>query len=306
MVKVFKVDSSFDYSVVVGTSCAFGVFDGVHRGHKFLLQQACETAHNKGGLSLALTFDRDPDEVYRPQSLKKLMTNERRIQALAESGVDAVIVFPFTEEFGAQSPQEFLASSFKGVSPSTLHVGLDFHFGSHASGSVADLRRWGDAVGMQVFAYDLALDAGAPITATRIRRLLADCKVEEAVALLGHPYTFTGRVVQGRGEGASMGFATANLALSREFQTLGEGVYAARVTIDDVRYKCAMSVGPAPSFEKAVAPVEAHILDFSGDLYGKDIEIEPVTLLRPMIKFETVEELIATVTSNIEWVRRNI
>ena len=108
MAKVFNVDSSFDYGVLAGASCAFGVFDGVHRGHRFLIDQAKQTAAENDGISVALTFDIDPDERFHADRLKKLMTNERRIAVLSQTGIDAVVVLPFTPEFSAQSPKDFL------------------------------------------------------------------------------------------------------------------------------------------------------------------------------------------------------
>ncbi len=248
MAKVYKADSSFDFSVFEGASCAFGVFDGVHLGHRFLLSCAAKTAAECGGISIALTFDIDPDEVFHADRLKKLMGNGSRIAALSESGVDAVVVLPFTREFSSQSPADFLFSTFNGYSPRALHVGCDFRFGTKASGSVADLRAWASKRGTQICAHDLENAAGKPITATRIRMLLADGRCEDANALLGHPYTFEGMVTQGRGEGADMGFATANLELPAMMRTLGEGVYAAWVHVDGKRYRSAMSVGVSPVF----------------------------------------------------------
>ncbi len=306
MAKVYKADSTFDYSLFEGASCAFGVFDGVHLGHRFLLSCAKQTAQQAGGLSIALTFDIDPDEVFRADRLKKLMTNECRIATLSESGVDAVVVLPFTREFASQSPERFLAATFNGFSPSALHVGCDFHFGSKASGSVCDLRTWGEQRETRIFAHELENAAGKPITATRIRLLLAEGRLDDANELLGHPYRFEGVVTPGRGQGADMGFATANLEMPAMMRTLGEGVYAAWVRIGEKRYRSAISVGVSPVFADATATCEAHILDFSGDIYGETIEIEPVHFLRPMMKFSSVDELIATVNGNIDWVRKNL
>ena len=306
MAKVYKVSESFDFSLFTGASVAFGVFDGVHRGHQFLLSQAQQTAHENGGCSIALTFDIDPDEVFHADRLKKLMTNKARIEALALSGVDAVVVLPFTREFAAQEPFDFLHSLFLGYAPYALHVGYDFHFGAFAKGDVDDLRVWAQQHHTHIYAHDLASHDQKPITATRIRMLLGKGKCSEAIELLGHSYTFEGVVTAGRGQGTAMGFATANLTLPAQFQTLGEGVYASWVTVDGVRYKSAMSVGVAPMFADAQATCEAHILDFSGDIYGDTIEIEPVCFLRPMMEFQSVDELVETVTNNIEWVRNNL
>lgn len=306
MAKVYNVDAAFDYALLAGASCAFGVFDGVHRGHRFLIDEAKRTAAETSGASVVLTFDIDPDERFHADRLTKLMTNERRIEALAETGVDAVAVLPFTSEFAAQPPMRFLQTMFRDAAPAALHVGCDFHFGARAAGAVDDLRVWADERSTKIYAHDLKSADGLAITATRIRKLLAQGRCEEACELLGHPYSFEGTVLQGRGEGADMGFCTANIELPAMMRTLGEGVYAAWVTTASGRFKAAMSMGVAPTFAQATATSEVHILDFSGDLYGETIRVEPVHFLRPMVKFDSVDELIATVQGNISWVRENL
>lgn len=306
MAEIIRCDESFDQSLFSGASCAFGVFDGVHRGHRYLLSCACETARESSGASIALTFDRDPDELFRADALKKLMTNEERICALAASGIDVVAVLPFTREFASLEPAAFLERTFGTHAPAHLHVGCDFRFGAKAAGAVADLASWGEVVGCAIHAHDLKSDDGAPITATRIRGLLAACDIEEANRLLGHPYTVSGTVERGRGEGRDMGFRTANLSIDPELLSLGEGVYAAWAHVGERRYKAAVSVGVSPVFAEAKADCEAHLLDFEGDLYGQPVRISFEHFLRPMIKFDSVDELIATVMGNIEWVRENL
>ena len=303
---IYSIDEAFEKRVLVGASCAFGVFDGVHKGHQFLIDSACEMTRENGGASVALTFDIDPDEVFRPDKLKKLMTNEERIQALSRTCADYVVVLPFTREFASQLPMDFLATTFGEEIIYSLHVGNDFRFGCKAQGTVADLKAWGDGLGVRICDHDLKSKYGSPITATRIRGLLSCGDCEVATKLLGHPYTFTGKVLEGRHEGADMGFATANLELPAMLQVLGEGVYAAYGYVDGRKYKVAMSIGVAPTFEDATATCEAHILDFEGDIYGDTITIEPVHYLRPMIKFESTDELIATVMDNIAWTRENL
>ena len=150
MAELYKVDESFDHSLFKDASCAFGVFDGVHLGHQYLLECAQKTAQYNGGTSIALTFDIDPDEIFHPERLRKLMSNERRLNTLLSSGVDAVVALPFTRSFAGLSPAEFLLETFNGFAPSNLHVGLDFHFGAKAAGSVADLAEWGAAVGTHI------------------------------------------------------------------------------------------------------------------------------------------------------------
>lgn len=301
------VDNSFDFSLFNGSSCAFGVFDGLHKGHRYLLDSAIASARDNGARSIAITFDIDPDEVFHPDRLKKLMRNADRLEALAASGVDDVAVLPFTPEFYSRNPEEFLRATFPDGAPAHMHVGEDFRFGARAAGTVDTLQAWGDRVGCEVFAHKLVSADGKPITATRIRLLLLDCKVDEATRLLGHPYALRETVQKGRGDGADFGFATANLQVKPHDRVLGEGVYAAYAIVGDTRYKAAVSVGVSPTFKaQSTANMEAHIIDFSDDLVDQPITLEFVAYLRPMIKFETTEELIATVKSNIDWVRNNL
>lgn len=307
MVKILRVNENFDHRFFGGSSCAFGVFDGVHRGHRFLLSCAQESAAKSGGSSIALTFDIDPDEMFHPARLKKLMSNEARIAMLAESGVDAVVVLPFTQDFSVLGPLEFLAKTFNGYAPESLHVGYDFRFGAKASGTVKELDAWSEGLGTTICAHELQGSDGAPISSTRIRHLLSETDISTANELLARPYFIDGQVQRGRGEGVNLGFRTANLQLESMMQVLGEGVYAAYVTVEDRRYKAAVSVGVSPVFEeKTTATCEAHILDFEGDLYGKTIRVEFTDFLRPMIKFESIEQLSETVLGNIAWVRENL
>lgn len=300
-------DKGFSQDFFAGASCAFGVFDGVHCGHRFLIDQARLTAASRGGTSVALTFDIDPDEVFHPQRLKKLMPNAQRIDMLAETGVDAVVVLPFTHSFSALSPEAFLEATFDGMAPAFLHVGSDFKFGAHAVGTVCELEVWGTMAGMQVCGHHLKSKDGAPITATRIRLLLADGNIEEANRLLGRPYSMGGTIESGRGEGSELGFRTANLMVPDQLRALGDGVYAAWATVGDVRYKAAVSVGVAPTFaDRATATCEVHLLDFDGDLYGTQIKVEFLHWLRPMMEFPSIDVLVATVKDNIAWVRENL
>lgn len=155
MAEIYEVGERFDHAFFAGTSCAFGVFDGVHAGHRYLLAQARETAGRSGGKSVALTFDIDPDEVFHPDRLKKLMTNGERLAMLAATGVDAVAVLPFTPAFASLSPEAFLEATFDGTAPVYLHVGCDFRFGARAAGTVGELAAWGAGAGCAVAAHDL-------------------------------------------------------------------------------------------------------------------------------------------------------
>ena len=233
----------------------------------FGLPQAVSYCHEHG-VKVHVTVNTLVTDPEWPQLLDTL-------QHIAESGVDAVAVLPFTRDFAASSPEEFLVQTFDGTVPSFLHVGYDFKFGARAAGTVRDLDSWAAVGGTSVQAHDLKSDDGAPITATRIRLLLAGGDVEEANRLLGRPYFMTG--------------------------------VAAYAHVDGVRYKAAVNVGVAATFaDRATATCEVHLLDFSGDLYGKPVKVEFLHWLRPMRKFDDLDELIATVKGNIAWVRENL
>ncbi len=306
MASIFSLEDEGSSREFLGAVCAFGVFDGVHLGHQYLLNCAKEEARIRDARFVVLTFDIDPDERFAPARLKKLMSNEARLNHLALYA-DEVAVLPFTEKLSSSQPLEFLSCTFKQGIPASLHVGTDFHFGFKAQGGVKDLRSWAKGRGVEVHAHDLLEEEGKPITATRIRSLLASGAVEKANELLGHPYAVSGEVYVGRGEGADMGFRTANLAIGDSLRALGDGVYAAYALVDGRRYKAAVNMGVAASFaDRSTATCEAHLLDFSGDLYGKSIELQFTHWLRPMRKFDDIDELIATVKGNIDWVRKNL
>ena len=170
MAKVYKVDETFDHTLFIGASCAFGVFDGVHRGHRFLIDQAKRTAAESGGKSIALTFDIDPDERFHADRLKKLMTNEQRVKALADTGVDCVVVLPFTPAFSAQSPMAFMDATFGGCAPYAMHVGTDFRFGAKAAGTVSELMDVPSPLRASAFFWAIAkLRRRLSFWATRIR-----------------------------------------------------------------------------------------------------------------------------------------
>ncbi len=307
MAQILKLDESTDRSFFSGSSCAFGVFDGFHIGHQALIGFAVEDAHARGEKAVALTFSIDPDELFHADALKKLSSNAERIDLLAASGVDYVAVLPFDRAFASKSPEEFLAWTFDGFVPKSIHVGTNFRFGAKASGTESTLRKWGMVHACRVCVHTLTCSAGEPVSATRIRGLLAQGDVKDANELLGRRYAVSGTVVSGRGEGAQMGIRTANLDIPDSLRALGDGVYAAYAIVDGARYKAAVNMGVAATFaDRATANCEAHILDFSGDIYGETIMLEFVAWLRAMKKFDDVDELIAAITSNISWVRDNL
>lgn len=308
---LYRFKDDFDPSLLEGASCAFGVFDGVHLGHRFLIDQAIASAEQ--GPSMVITFDIDPDEVFAPKPLRKLMTNDERLATLEASGVDAVVVFPFTKDLYGLEPEDFLATAFGAGAPAHLHVGEDFRFGNRAEGTVEDLRLWAQGSDTEIHSHELLVADGAPITSSRIRDLLGQGEVRLAAALLGHPYHVCGIVRPGRGDGTGFGFATANLELTGGDRAVANGVYGGYAWVegpgsdDHRRYRAAISVGVTPTFEEiSTADLEVHLLDFEGDLVDKTVCVEFIEWLRSMRRFDSTEELIATVNRDIDWVRENL
>lgn len=187
MARIVYLSDNSDRSFFEGSACAFGVFDGVHMGHRFLIGQAREATRSRRSNSVVLTFSIDPDELFAADRLMKLMTNEERIAALSATGADVVAVLPFDRRFAALEPEVFLEWTFGKYPPGSIHVGEGFRFGCKGSGTVKTLERWGVGRGMGVRCHDLLEAGGLPVSSTRIRGLIAQGALEEAESLLeGH------------------------------------------------------------------------------------------------------------------------
>lgn len=291
-----------------GFVCAIGVFDGLHEGHRYIIEQTRAQARQLGLPAIAITFDRDPDELFLdPSQQRKLLENKDRIAFLAQSGVDAVLVIPFDEGLSQLEPQDFLDAVIAAHgSPKGIHVGADFRFGKKARGSVHDLKLWGDEHSCEIHAHELLFDEGLLVTSTRIRNALQQGDIVLANKMLTRPYFLWARVVQGRNAGRELGFPTANLMIEEHLVCPADGVYACAVVMGDTVHKAATSVGIPATFAGAASTIEAHILDFDGDLYGHRLQIFFLSYLRPMKGFETVEELQRTVFENIEQARETV
>jgi riboflavin kinase/FMN adenylyltransferase len=284
---------------------AVGVFDGVHLGHRTLLERARERA--AGRRCVAVSFEPHPDIVlareFRPLApLTPLPEKRARFSAL---GVE-LHVLPFTRELAALEPEVFVSRHLvEPFGPKWLVVGEDFALGRARAGNVARLRELGRSHGFQVDALPLQVAADAPVTRPRIRALLNEGRVAEASVLLGRPYGFTGMVVQGDQVGRKLGFPTANLRLHDEQHIPAHGIYAvwARIAGETEWRMGAMSVGVRPTFGGGVRTLEVFLLDWSGDLYGRDVTVAFTDWLRPEAAFATMAELIAAMTADVSEAR---
>jgi riboflavin kinase/FMN adenylyltransferase len=286
---------------------AIGVFDGVHIGHQALLRDTVRFARERGVLSVALTFDRDPDQVVTPDhAAPQLLLLEDKLRYMSETGLDVILVVPFCSHVAGMQPDRFLDDMLTAAfDPQLVVVGYDFRFGAHASGDVETLRKHGEQASFDVMAHELLQVGGETVTSTRIRGCIAAGDVAAATELLGRYHRLVGRVTHGRGEGESLlGVPTANIRPVTVYAALpADGVYAGYTLVDGERQPSAISVGVPPSFPKALDCLEAHLLDWSGELYAKQVTIEFVEHIRPHETFTDAARLAARIQQDIGHVR---
>ncbi len=285
---------------------AIGVFDGVHLGHQALLSATIGEAHHRGALSVVLTFDRDPDQLLHPEAvMPQLLALPDRITALEATGVDVIIIVPFTDALAKTAAENFLDEVLlTSCVPLAIHVGEGFRFGADASGDLDTLYVWGVEHNVEIRPHELVDAGGAPVSSTRIRSMIARGDVAGARTLLGRPPSVRGTVRHGRGEGATLGYATANVAPDLYAASPADGVYAGRALLaDDTVWPAAISVGVPPTFPEAQDCVEAHILGFTGDLYETGIVLEFLEYLRPQERFASARLLSDAIAGDIECTR---
>ena len=295
---------------------AIGAFDGLHLGHQALVARAHEEAVRRGAKACAVTFSPDPAEVLvGPREGTELLPLDRRTWGLLGLGVDALVVIDFTPELAALSYESFVRDVLGHLMDlSALVVGSDFRLGVGGAGTVSALSELGARGGFDVLGMDLCSADGAAITATRIRGLVREGRVESAAGLLGRCHQVTGTVEHGRGEGTGFGFPTANVSFSPATCLPQQGVYAGFVTAfareGATAWPAAINVGMPPTFspadQESKAFLEATLLGYSGDLYGAEVAVTFVRWLRDSRPFGSVEELERTVLGNVDWVRKTL
>ncbi len=288
--------------------CVIGAFDGLHAGHRALIGAAAADARSRNLPLAIVTFDPDPSEVLSTRSPERLLSDAERVRALALAGADAIVVHHFTPELAALPYDRYVIEVLGGIlSPAAIHVGEDFRFGAGGAGTVAAMSRLGEQRRFDVCGHALVTAEGSPVSATRVRGLLGEGKVEKAAELLLRHHFLGGRIVHGRGEGTSFGFPTANVELDGRDCLPANGVYACLAIIDGRVWPAAVNVGAPPSFDVAAHPMlEANLVGFSGDIYGEDARVVFLRHLRASRRFDSLAELESVVLGNIQWVRENV
>ena len=284
---------------------ALGIFDGVHLAHRAILDVAVARARQGSATSVVCTFDPHPAEVLQPDRAPlPITTLDERLALIAESGVALAVVIPFTAAVAAIEPEVFVTEILAGrLGAREVVVGFNHRFGHRARGDARMLRDLGARVGMHAeIVPPMDLD-GTPVSSSAIRSALQWGDVSAAARLLGRPYFVAGDVVEGAGRGRSLGFATANLLPERPLLT-PPGVYACRFVVDGTPHGAVVNAGVRPTFEEKVFTIEAHLLDFTGDLYGRRARLDFVERLREEQKFPSIDALKTQVALDIAAARR--
>lgn len=277
------------------TAITIGAFDGIHLGHKALIQETIKCAQNLKIKPALLTFDPHPRMVLQPHlNMKLLTTLEEKIELLKKEGIENLIILPFTKTLAELSPELFVEKYLVDLlKVQAVIVGFNFHFGRGRSGNTELLKKLGEKFGFSVNVLPPIKLEEKAVSSTLIRELLLKGEVERASRYLGRPYTLTGKVIKGKGRGHHLGFPTANLQIPKEKLIPAQGVYAVWAFLDGIKYKGALNIGFNPTFEEKTLSIEVHLLNYNSKqlLYDKIIELHFVKRIRAEIKFNSIEEL---------------
>jgi len=276
---------------------ALGNFDGVHRGHAKILERVRRAATEHGGTAVVLTFDPHPTRIVRPDKAPALlMTPAQKREALSQAGMDGMAIVGFTPDVASWDPERFVqAVLVDWLRVTEVWVGANFLFGRERSGNFTLLRLLGAKLGFRAEKIDPIRYKDFVVSSTRIRRLVAEGRVDEAGALLGHHYTIEGVVVEGKRRGRTLGFPTANLQTGNELVP-PDGVYASFARIDGAHRPAVTNIGIRPTFGNAGYTIEAHLLGMDVDLYGQRLELAFVQRLRDERRFESAAALVEQIT----------
>ncbi len=282
---------------------SIGNFDGLHRGHQYLLQKNMDLATQMGARSVVLSFSPHPMQVFKPESFYPLSNPLDQERALEQLGIDDWVIEPFSEHLRGEDPIAFLKRVVHYIPLKAIVVGPDFQFGKNRRGDGSLLKEFGSKNGFEVIFPEAYLYQGHRVSSSHIRRLLKQGDVESAADFLGHPFSVRGRVISGFHRGQKIGFPTANIT-SASASNLHRGVYSTFVYIKGVKWKGATNVGLHPTFgEDTEVKVETHLLDFNENLYGEEVRVEFIKFIRPEIKFPDVEALKAQIEKDVKVVR---
>jgi len=281
-----------------------GNFDGLHLGHQAIIRTVLARARESGGSSLLITFEPHPLKLLAPERAPRMLTTRRQKLALIEAtGLDFLLILPFTVELAEVTAEQFVRRHLaEGLGVKEVYVGANFNFGRGRAGNADLLVRTCGDLGIRAAQVEEVRYLDSPISSSRIRRAIQSGEVELARELLGRPYVVEGTVIHGESRGARLGFPTANLDTPNELVPQ-DGVYVTEAIVDGGRHPAVTNIGSRPTFAGASYAVETHLLDCPGDLYGRTMEVSFQGRLRPELKFDSPEALIAQVRKDVQRAR---
>jgi riboflavin kinase/FMN adenylyltransferase len=290
------VDARPDAGKLRGAVVAMGNFEGVHRGHRAVIAAAVERARSLGRPAAALTFEPHPRAFFKPhEPLFRLTDETAKLRLLAATALDGAIVMKFDGALAGLTPDAFIGEVLAGrLEVAGVVVGFDFHFGKGRAGTPAFLEEEGERRGFSVDIVPAQLDGGMRISSGAVRAALVAGNADEAADLLGYPWFVTAKVVHGDRRGRELGFPTANLRLDPDCG-LRHGIYAVRVEVDGKRYDGVASFGRRPMFDTGVVLLEVFLFDFTGDLYGRTLDVAFIAWIRPEFKFDGIDALVGRI-----------
>lgn len=284
------------------TVLTIGNFDGVHRGHLMLFDLVKKRAKAIHAESAVMTFEPHPIKVMKPGNGPPLITpTERKLKLISNAGLDTIICLPFTREFASVSAESFVKDILLGeINVKELVVGYDYTFGNERKGNIDLLKQMGKELGFKVHVVEPVYFNNTPVSSTAVRNFILNGNLKEAKKLLGRNYQITGTVIKGAGRGRKIvGFSTANIIPVNELIP-GRGVYAVYVDVDGINYYGVCNIGFNPTFGNDKISIETHILDFDRDITGETIYINFIYHIRNERKFNSVDELTAQISRDIE------
>ncbi len=278
-----------------------GVFDGVHLGHQKLIAELLHQAEKRGMVSGVVTFRHNPEKLLSHRSKLPFLTDiKERLTLLKQAGMAMVIPLSFTPELAQLSPRQFLTLMQKYLKMRALVIGEDFALGKDREGDTKNLKKLGKEMNFDVIIVPPLLKDGEVVSSTTIRKALADADMEKVRNLMGRPFKLAGKVVAGCGRGASLGFPTANLEVASEHALPPDGVYTSWARLNGNKYEAMTNIGKNPTFGTNQRTVEAYLIDYHGDLYGADLQLDIVARLREEKKFKNSDELKKQVAEDIQ------
>jgi riboflavin kinase / FMN adenylyltransferase len=307
MIEVFHDFAPKPEACGVDTTLTLGTFDGVHRGHRRILERVREHATQSGTRAAVVTFNQHPMMVVRPESAPLILTTlDEKVSLFEECGIETVHVLTFTSDVASMSADEFVEKHLiQCLSMRHMIVGYDHHFGKGRGGTHDSIEGIARHYGFTIAVQEQMKHLGQVVNSSAIRTRIADGDIRDADDLLGRDYTVQGTVVHGTGMGKRLGYPTANISATDERKLIpGSGVYAGWIEFGGNRHDAVMSIGGRPTFDMPGETIETHIPEFSGNLYDVDAVVGFTDRIRDLVAFGSSDELALRIAKDIESVKR--